>query len=309
MKVLIVDDNVAVQEIIKDILVEEGHSTQVASNVDEAVDKIIEFQPAVIMLDTWVGDADGLRVVNRVHEENPDVALNVILIKSSNEQVPKDNPFIRGFIDKPFKSSDVVVVLNSVYTEIMEEQQAAGSVKKKHKPIFRLFKKKDEKIDVSTESIEDEGLSYGSSYVIFENEPADIYRFIGLFNPDVYSVLVVSSDKAKAVKERFGGADLDVITLTAGQRSDAFDIHGLGTLMSKINAFIKSKDHPVVVFDNMSDIVESDSLNQALVMVHQLITDKRERAVTFAVSMDPRLLTDKDRGILLHDMKQYIFSK
>ncbi|MGN0098087.1 MAG: response regulator, partial [Candidatus Methanomethylophilaceae archaeon] len=71
MKVLIVDDNVAVQEIIQDILLHEGYAkadVKCVSSVDEAVSRIGDFQPDIIMLDTWVGDEDGLRVVSRCRE-------------------------------------------------------------------------------------------------------------------------------------------------------------------------------------------------------------------------------------------------
>ena len=65
MKILIVDDNVAVQEIIRDILVERDHNVRMASTVDEAVEKIKSFEPDVVMLDSWVGDEDGMHASSR----------------------------------------------------------------------------------------------------------------------------------------------------------------------------------------------------------------------------------------------------
>ena len=82
MKILIVDDNVAVQEIIRDILAERDHNVRLASTVDEAVEKIKSFEPDVVMLDSWVGDEDGMHVVSRTKEELPNFDLKVILIKS-----------------------------------------------------------------------------------------------------------------------------------------------------------------------------------------------------------------------------------
>lgn len=52
MKALIVDDNVAIQEIIRDILSERGHIVRLASTVDEAVEKVKSFEPDVVMLDS-----------------------------------------------------------------------------------------------------------------------------------------------------------------------------------------------------------------------------------------------------------------
>ncbi len=53
MKVLIVDDNVAVQEI-RNILVERSHNVCTASMVYETVEKIRSFEPDIIMLNSWV---------------------------------------------------------------------------------------------------------------------------------------------------------------------------------------------------------------------------------------------------------------
>lgn len=307
MKILIVDDNVAIQEIIKDILVEEGHDAHVASSVDEAVSKIVSFDPDIVMLDTWVGDEDGLRVISRSRESREDRPLNVILIKSLSEQVPKDNPFIKGHIDKPFKSSDVLKALKDVIDIIKdEEEQNAGkkAKKKKKKSSFSLFRKKPAKISPSNTDISDEGLVYGTSYVIFEEDPKEIYTLVGLFNPELYNILVVSSDKVKAVKERFESSKINVVSFSHGQKAGSLNISGLGSLMVYVNDFVKGHYRPVVVFDNFGDMVEADGLNNVLVMFHQMVSGTTED-VTFAVSVDPSILTDKDRNILLHDMRQY----
>lgn len=108
MKILIVDDNEAVQEIIRDILVERDHNVRLASTVDEAVEKIKSFEPDVVMLDSWVGEEDGMRVISRSKEEAPNLDLRVILIKTASEVAPTDNPYIKGWVNKPFKSSDIL---------------------------------------------------------------------------------------------------------------------------------------------------------------------------------------------------------
>lgn len=192
MKILIVDDNVAVQEIIQDILLEEGYAkdeVRCVSSVDEAVAAVTEFHPDVIMLDTWVGDEDGLRVINRCRENQVEEPPNVILIKSSSEQIPTDNPSIRGFIDKPFKSTDVLDALKDI-SEVMDLEEEQNSEKKRKKKESKsLFRrKKKAKVEMSTVDIEDKGLSFGTSYMVYESEPERIYDFVGFFDPDRYSI-------------------------------------------------------------------------------------------------------------------------
>lgn len=298
MKILIVDDNAAVQEIIKDILMDEGHNVRLASTVDEAVEKIKTFGPDVVMLDSSVGEEDGTRVISRVREESPDTVLHVILLKSPNELSPKDDPSIRGFVDKPFKSSDILDALKDIKYEESESEQHEGS--KKHR--FRSRRKKS-KEPVQTGPV-NRGLTYGMSYVTFETEPSEVYDLIDTFDPSKYSLLVVTANKAKAIKERFSYINMDVIQLTGSGKSGTMSIHGLGTLMAAINDFIRKNPMPVVAFDTFGDIIEANGVNRSLLMVHQLMAERAD-VCTFVLSVDEGILTDKDRSILLHDMIRY----
>ncbi len=304
MKILIVDDNVAVQEIIKDILVDEGHIVRLASTVDEAVEKTAAFEPDIVMLDTKVGEDDGLRMISRITEADHGLPLKVILIKSASEQMPTDNTYIRGYIDKPFKSSDVLEALRDV---VDSDEAVAEEPKKKAKRTHRFFGKKADRIAPPAEDISERGVVFGLSYIMFEPEPEDIYKFIGLFDPSEYSILVVTSDKAKAIKERFSYGDMTVMPLSSGNKAGSIDIHGVGTLVAYIKDFIEQKSKPVIVFDTFNDMIDADGLNLMLLMVHQLIHDGSIKDRTYAISVDEGKLTAKDRGILLHDMNEYKF--
>lgn len=309
MKILIVDDNVAVQEIIQDILLEEGYAKddiRCVSGVDEAVAAVTEFHPDVIMLDTWVGDEDGLRVINRCREDQEELP-NVILIKSAGEQVPTDNPSIRGYIDKPFKSTDVLDALKDISEVMVQEEEQNSEKKRKRKESRSLFRRKRKaKVEMSTVDIEDKGLSFGTSYMIHESEPERIYDLVGFFDPDRYSILMVSSDKVKAVRDRFDRGNMDVVSLSPSAKGGAMDLYGLGSLMVYVEDFIKMHQFPVIVFDNFADLVEADGLNNVLVFFHQMINGSKDEA-TFLISVDDGPLTDKDENILKLDFKLHKF--
>lgn len=59
MKILIVDDNVAIQEIVRDVLSDEGYLIRTAGTIQEAIAKTADFLPDVVILDSWVGDEEG----------------------------------------------------------------------------------------------------------------------------------------------------------------------------------------------------------------------------------------------------------
>lgn len=309
MKVLIVDDNVAVQEIIRDILSERGHNVRLASTVDEAVEKIKSFEPDLVMLDSWVGDEDGMHVVSRTMEEIPSFDLKVILIKSSSELAPTDNPYIKGWVDKPFKSIDILNALDHMKADEAEAVEAEAKRKR-----FRRQKKRSGGIlhrrqkpeSEPVQDLSESGVVFGRSYVVFEPEPERIYQFVSMFKAVDYGVMVVTSDRAKAIKERFSYENMEVLPLTSSGRAGSMEIQALGSIMVRLEEFIRRNDRPVVVFDTFGSIMESNGLNASLLMLHQL-REGTEKDVTFAVSVDPMPLTDKDRNILLYNT--YIYKK
>lgn len=309
MKVLIVDDNVAVQEIIRDILSERGHNVRLASTVDEAVEKIRSFEPDLVMLDSWVGDEDGMHVVSRTMEEMPSFELKVILIKSSSELAPTDNPYIKGWVDKPFKSTDILEALDQMKADEAEAVEAeAGRRRSRHqrKRSGGVLRRRQKPEAEPAPDLSESGVVFGRSYVVFEPEPERIYQFVSMFNAVDYGVMVVTSDRAKAIKERFSYENLDVLPLTSSGRAGSMGIQALGSIMVRLEEFIRRNDRPVVVFDTFGDIMEANGLNASMLMLHQL-RKGTEKDVTFAVSVGPKPLTDKDRNILLYNT--YIYEK
>ncbi|MDO5853862.1 MAG: response regulator [Thermoplasmata archaeon] len=317
MKILIVDDNVAVQEIIRDILNDEGHNVRLASTVGEAVSKIADFEPDAIVLDSRVGDEDGLHVISRAREDYPGLKLRVVLVKGGAEKAPTDNPYIRASVDKPFKSADIIAAVREVQTELEEEASATAdrSKRKREKKERKarkkrrgLFSRKTAPSAPAENALETHGVSFGMSYVIFEQSPERVYAFTGLFDPNRFDIMMVTTDKAKAIKERFTYGSMEVVPLSTNGKAGSLGIRDLGTMTSRVRQFIDGSEHPVVIFDTFGDIIAANGLNHSLLMLQQLIAGK-SRMCTVAVSVDASTLTDKDRGILLHSMVEYVYEE
>jgi len=78
LKILIVDDEVAIRDIIKELLQCEGYSTKTADSGIAALSVIDEFKPNVILLDIRMPDMDGLQCLRRIKENYP--AIEVLMI-------------------------------------------------------------------------------------------------------------------------------------------------------------------------------------------------------------------------------------
>ena len=112
--ILIVDDERDIRELISDILEDEGYSTRLAGNSDEAMGAINNEPPALMILDIWLKDSrmDGIDILKSVKRDNPDVPV-VIISGHGNIEIAvaaiKQGAY--DFIEKPFNIDQLLVVI------------------------------------------------------------------------------------------------------------------------------------------------------------------------------------------------------
>ncbi|MEL6551242.1 MAG: sigma-54 dependent transcriptional regulator [Pseudomonadota bacterium] len=112
--ILIVDDEKDIRELIADILEDEGFSTRLAGNSDEAMGQINTEAPALLILDIWLKDSrmDGIDILKSVKRDNPDVPV-VIISGHGNIEIAvaaiKQGAY--DFIEKPFNIDQLLVVI------------------------------------------------------------------------------------------------------------------------------------------------------------------------------------------------------
>ena len=291
MKVLIVDDNVAIQEIIAEILTVDGYEVELASTIDDAISKIGSFKPEAILLDSVVDGKSSLRVLDSL-EEDSDV--RALILTNGKEQLPKDTSFIFGFIQKPFKSSEILEKVRSLSSDA-EIRHMKGKRSR-----FKLFSRA-----VTEKSDEDMGLRFGKSYVVFENEPEAVYKMATFFTTKNCDIMVVTSGRSKSVTERFKDIHVKVLGLSMKPRIGYIEMSKLGTLMGAITEFIDEAVKPVVVIDDLERIIDVNGLNTVLTMIYQIINGGSKKIATLVISVKEESLTDKDKELLLHDMELY----
>ncbi len=87
-KILVTDDNTDVVDILKKRLIQEGYEVIVAFDGDEAIIKIKEGKPDVVLLDLMMPKVNGFEVLKelrRLREEEKDKWRPVIIISAKNE--------------------------------------------------------------------------------------------------------------------------------------------------------------------------------------------------------------------------------
>ncbi|MEO0486648.1 MAG: sigma-54 dependent transcriptional regulator [Pseudomonadota bacterium] len=112
--ILIVDDEKDIRELISDILEDEGFTTRLAANSDEAMAQITSEPPALLILDIWLKDSrmDGIDILKAVKRDNPDVPVVIISGHGNIEiAVAAIRQGAYDFIEKPFNIDQLLVVI------------------------------------------------------------------------------------------------------------------------------------------------------------------------------------------------------
>lgn len=293
MKVLVADDNVAIQEILREIVVSTGNQVFLASSVVETAESILDNRPDLIFLDMYLRGEPGMKAIDIVHEEDVAMNMNIYILKNSKEYIPKDEAFVVGEIEKPFKSADIIEILSG--TKAVSETAPQPEMRLSRREM--RHKNKEQSL-----AAEQTGLPSGKAHLILEGSPAGVYRYASDFADAEYDMLIVTSNKIKAVKEKMKYGKMNIIALSAKPRIDYKDIMKLGSLTQSINHFISDNPRPVVVIDGLSALIEKNGTNRILTMVRQL-TASNAGSATFLISLNENSVDKKGLDILIHNME------
>ncbi|MCA9655138.1 MAG: response regulator [Myxococcales bacterium] len=116
--VLIVDDDNGARKAMQDILTEEGYHVMVAEDGQQALARIDDEPPALLVTDLELPEINGERLVGRVRERFPAMPILVItsrLVLDAEREAERLG--VAGFLNKPI---DLDVLLERVRTALSE---------------------------------------------------------------------------------------------------------------------------------------------------------------------------------------------
>ena len=68
-KILVVDDEIGIRELLSEILFDEGYQVDVAENAEQARNYRHEHEPDLVLLDIWMPDTDGVTLLKEWVEQ------------------------------------------------------------------------------------------------------------------------------------------------------------------------------------------------------------------------------------------------
>jgi len=91
-RVLVVEDEIFVQQLIADGLRNAGYQVEAATDINSAIEIVERFDPHVVMTDLdFGGGPDGADLLNKVHEEKPWIGMIVLTAHASPELAVRAN--------------------------------------------------------------------------------------------------------------------------------------------------------------------------------------------------------------------------
>jgi len=106
-KIVVVDDEQVVRELLRRILVEHGHDVEVAPDANSALAVIAKEPPDVAFIDIRMPGANGLWLADQIREQHPTTA---IVLATADADVPPTEslrPGVVAYLVKPFRRSQV----------------------------------------------------------------------------------------------------------------------------------------------------------------------------------------------------------
>ena len=119
-KILIIDDNAEVRDMLHDMLTFKGYAVNTAENGVEATDTLSEVDPDLIICDIAMPDKDGFQVLEEVrasdkYEKVPFVFLTASMLQSEEEKIIQTSA--DGYLMKPYNSVQLFAMIDKLLTK------------------------------------------------------------------------------------------------------------------------------------------------------------------------------------------------
>ncbi|HXY69670.1 MAG TPA: sigma-54 dependent transcriptional regulator [Gemmatimonadales bacterium] len=135
-RILVVDDEQGVREALRQLLEYEGYTVMLASSGSEALDAHAEFKPHLVLLDVKMAGMDGLQVLARLRETDPQAL--VVMISGHGTiatAVEATQLGAHDFLEKPLDTHRVLLTLKNALQHVVlarEVRALKAAVEQRH---------------------------------------------------------------------------------------------------------------------------------------------------------------------------------
>src|SRR4051794_24785060 len=133
-KLLVADDSLTIQKVIRLALSNEGHDIQAVSDGNDAIQQISLFRPDVVLIDVSLPGKTAFEVKRSINEHVDLEEVRFVLMSSAFEKVDEvqvEEVKFHGRLTKPFDPAHLRQVLTDVLAQITAKRMEPTSLLKR----------------------------------------------------------------------------------------------------------------------------------------------------------------------------------
>ena len=129
-KILVIDDEPEVLELVAKVLVRAGHEVDLAPDGEQGLERLPVFVPDLLIVDKMLPQMHGGEVIARARAQRPDLA--VIMITAFPEPLALGPERLDAYLPKPFKT------LGAIEEAVRSALESAAAARKRNELKERL---------------------------------------------------------------------------------------------------------------------------------------------------------------------------
>ncbi len=132
LKMLIVEDEEALLDLLKFNFNKEGYKIDTATDGETALEKILYKPPDIIILDWMLPELSGIELCRRIRKHKEHKNIPIIMLTAKGEEEDKLRGLETGaddYITKPFSVNELVARVKAVLRRIFDELDQCSLMK------------------------------------------------------------------------------------------------------------------------------------------------------------------------------------
>lgn len=110
--ILVIDDDLAILEVLKIILEDSGYAVTSISSGSDIQRKVNEKKPDLILLDIWISGHDGRDIAHTLKNNKSSSNIPIIVMSAHNETKRiAHEAGVDDFLAKPFDMNDLIAIV------------------------------------------------------------------------------------------------------------------------------------------------------------------------------------------------------
>ncbi len=240
-RILVVDDHSKIRTILSRILEKENYEVELAANGEEALEKIFNQIPDLVLLDVMMPKMDGLEVCRHVKGNHKYSFIYIILLTAKNtteDEVTGLDTGADDYISKPFNHKTLLARIRKGLRQVRDKQAAYLD------PLTRLYTRRVFELFFQQERSKCDRYCHPLSLLIldldhFKNVNDSFGHQAGDMVLKEVADIIRANIRGADLASRWGGEEIAIILTET-------DIRGAEVLAEKLRSIIANHDFPEV---------------------------------------------------------------